>query len=179
LKRSIAISLTIIFLLNVVGYYGLFLGLEYQHNIRIANRLDSVNPFESDKTFEVKVPLTVPYASDDSDFKRVSGQFEYQGEFYQMIKQKLERDTLTVVCLKDDAQKSIQNAFTDFVKSFNGSSAHHDKSTMPTLLKDYLREAISLKNQVAGWEGNVVRNSFVKAFISSYSAQILHPPERA
>ena len=34
-------------------------------------------------------------------YERVNGEFEHNGEFFKLVKQKLENDTLNIVCIKD------------------------------------------------------------------------------
>jgi hypothetical protein len=161
-----------------VGYYGVFLGLQYKNNFAMARQLDAADA-DCNLTFEIKIPLTVAYAVDDQEFKRVSGQFAYQGEFYQMVKQKLAHDTLTVICLKDQQQKKIQGALADFVKTFTGTPATSSSGKLlPSLIKDYLLRTLELRNLSTGWENSIYETNNCKIFIPSYSSTILHPPER-
>lgn len=78
-------------------------------------RLDAED-FAADEMVTFNVPLAVPYYNDSRDYERVSGAFEHNGEFFRLVKEKLQRDTLYIVCIKDHKEKRLFNALTDFVK---------------------------------------------------------------
>jgi hypothetical protein len=137
MKRVITYLLTALLLLNVLGYYGLFLGLKYQHTISLTHRLDE-NNYKEAETFTLKVPLSVPYSSNTA-YERMDGEFEHQGEFFRLVKQKLLNDTLYIVCIKDIRSKHIKQALAEYVKTF-GDHPIQSKSTdtVPLFIKDYL-----------------------------------------
>jgi hypothetical protein len=139
LKRLFSIAMLLLFLFNVVGYYLFFLGLRYQANVVMNQRLETAD-YKVDETITFKVPITVPYYADSKDYERVNGSFEHHGEFFKFVKQKLERDTLYIVCIKDRREKQIFNAMTDFVKLSNDlpSSSQHTLKLLGSLIKDFV-----------------------------------------
>jgi hypothetical protein len=150
MKNIVSIFLVILLLLNVMGYYGLFLGLKYKNTVDITQRLDSENYAESE-TLTIKVPLAIPYYM-DTGFERLNGEFEHQGEFYRMVKQKLEKDTLHIVCIRDVKSKHIKQALADYVKTFGhypGAGKH--VKTVFGFIKDYIPAGFKLASSATGW----------------------------
>jgi len=162
-----------------MGYYAVFLGLKYQHDSNIILQLDA----ESYSEFEVitvKIPISIPYVADSKSFERVDGKFEYKGEFYRLVKQKLSQDTLHIVCVKDHKTKLIDEAMTSFVKTFTDKplDSHSNSKITVNFIKDYVPQTFGLLNQASGWESNVIKTFFLNALKSTFSPSIIHPPER-
>jgi hypothetical protein len=139
LKRSFSILLLLVFLFNVVGYYPVFWGLKYRARMEMNQRLDDEN-YNADETVTIKIPLTVPYNTFSPDYERMTGSFEHSGEFFKLIKQKLERDTLYIVCIKDHKEKQLHAALTDFIKLSTDlpTSSQQTLKLLSGLIKDYI-----------------------------------------
>jgi hypothetical protein len=118
---------------------------------------------------------------DQPDFYRVNGQFEHNGEFYRMVKQKYAKDTLTVVCVRDAEHKKIDLALADYVKTFTDNTADTKPSSKITVsfIKDYLPISFKIHSASEGWTLQVTHNSHNRNLFSTFSASITHPPERA
>jgi len=153
LKRSFSILLLFVFLFNVAGYYPVFLGLKYWARAEMDQRLDEEN-YTADETVTIKVPLTVPYNIFSQDYERASGAFEYRGEFFKLVKQKLVHDTLYIVCIKDHKEKQFHTAMTDFVKLSSDipTSAHQTLKFYTGFIKDYMATPLAIF--VHHFEGN-------------------------
>jgi len=169
----------LLLLLNVMGYYGVFLGLQYKNDQRMIQKLDADN-YSDSETITLKIPISVPYAVDSKDFQRVDGKFEHQGEFYRLVKQRLSQDTLYIVCVKDTEDKRIDNAITDFVKTFTDKPVdnHPSSKVVVNFIKDYVSQPFAVQHFASGWEIDVVKTSSFKFLHSSFSSSIIHPPER-
>jgi hypothetical protein len=128
MRRAVAIAFLLVFLLNVAGCYGIFWILLQRADTSMIQKLDA-KAYDEGETVLIKVPLSLPYSVDDADYKRVNGTFQYQGEFYKLVKQKMQQDSLHVICIKDKHHKKIFDAMADFVK------ASHDASTASKTLK--------------------------------------------
>jgi hypothetical protein len=178
-SRLFSILFTILLLFNSLGYYGLFIGLRYQNNVEMMQKLDLAEYSESDM-ITIKIPITIPYATDSQDFERVDGIFEHKGEFYRLVKQRLLHDTLHIVCVKDHELAYINQAWENYVKTFtdNHSDNNSNAKTFHTLIKDYLPRSFSILHSSPGWECDVILQSYVNFFISDFSPSIIHPPER-
>jgi len=114
LRKPIAIVFLALLLFNVLGYYGLFLGLGIQNDHEMIQNLDADN-YDQSETVTIKIPITVPYASDSREFSRVDGTYKHNGEFYRLVKQALLKDTLHIVCVKHPGSKRINQALATIV----------------------------------------------------------------
>lgn len=180
MRKLSAILLTLILLFNVLGFYGIFEGLNYQNKKSIIQRLNDQR-YDESQAITLKVPITIPYAANSTGYQRVDGDFEYKGEFYHLVKQRYENDTLYVVCIKDAHSKKIHQALNDYVKTFTDKPIDTQSSgkILNTFLKDFLFTSFEIKHLSDGWSFNTVQNPVVVVFIDSFAASIIHPPERA
>jgi hypothetical protein len=176
-KRLFAVVILNIFLLNVLGYYGVLLGLKASAGATMAARLDS-DMYDLGATVTFKVPLAVPYSNDSEGYERVDGEFAKDGETYRLVKQRLHQDTLYIVCVKDEATSKINKTLEDFVQSFAG---HGDDSQQtvaaPGFIKDYVNTEIALASSDNGWETEVAKASTPRYFFDSYCPSIVDPPD--
>lgn len=118
LRRLISIFFLFVFLFNVGGYYLVFLGMKAKAKRDLLTRLDA-NNYTSDETLVLSVPLSMPYPIYSAGYQSVDGEFQKQGRAYKLVKQKIENDTLFIVCIRDDQSTKIINAFQDFSKVAN------------------------------------------------------------
>jgi hypothetical protein len=162
-----------------MGYYGVFLGLQYQNNSAMRQSFDA-NQYDESQSIRIKVPLTIPYMSDNDDFQRVDGIFEHQGEFYRLVKQKYAQDTLTVICVRDNTNKKIHQALSNYVKSFSDNPADQQQNSKLTIsfIKDYFPQTFSLKTDTDGWQRDVIKNTRPGDMASTFVTSVTHPPER-
>ena len=176
MKRLVAIVILNVFLLNVLGYYGVLVSLKKSAAQNLTEKLDS-DMYDLGSTVTFKVALTVPYAVDSETYERVNGEFEKDGIVYRMVKQRLYHDTLYIVCIKDDMASKINRALAEFVQSFAGQADDGQQTAAsPGLIKDYVNTTIALTPFIGGWEIEVARTSAPQYFFDSYFASIVHPP---
>lgn len=179
MKRLFAIVILGIFLLNVLGYYGVLLGLKAVAGDDLTEKLNS-DMYDLGATVTFKVPLAVPYGVDSRSYENVNGEFEKDGDVYRLVKQRMYQDTLYIVCIKDEKTSKINSALEDFVQAFAGQEGDSQQKTpVPSLIKDYVNTEIALTTTVTGWEKEVIQVSVSQHFFDSYSASIVHPPDRA
>lgn len=118
----------------------------------MVSRFDGDN-YDPAKVQTIKIPLALAYPVQDNGYERVDGDFQYQGEFYRLIKQRFYQDTLHIICIKDEQQKNINQALTDYVKTFTDKPA--DATSGATLkidfIKDYILSSISISHLADGW----------------------------
>jgi hypothetical protein len=179
-KKFLSIVLIAILALNVLGYYGVFLGLQYRNDLAITKSLDA-DVYDASKTITLRIPVSVAYMPDQSEFSRVDGKFEHHGQLYRTIKQRYAQDTLTIICVKDTEHEKIDTMLADYVTTFTDNASDH-KSTLKVsleFLKDYLSTSFSMQPASAGWTANVILNGNSEMLVSSFTASIIHPPQRA
>jgi hypothetical protein len=162
-----------------MGYYALFMGLQYRNDQEMNQKIDADN-FNKSESMTIKIPITVPYATDSRDFERVNGKFEYNGEFYRLVKQKLSQDTLIIVCVKDHEHKRIHRAFVSYVETFSNTPVDTQSTTENIVInfsKDYISNTLTLRNLAQGWESNLLQLSSCETLAPAFYSLIIHPPE--
>lgn len=179
MRRTLAITLLAVFLFQLVGYYFVYLGLAFQANQTLISRLDA-HDYSADQTMTLKIPFTLPYWMDAEQFERVDGDFEYQGQFYKLVKQKLSKDTLYVVCIKNQDKKQLFDALSEYIK-FSSDLPTTSKQALKlwgSIVKDYLPNEPTQLTQSDGWS---IVNEFcgerVIALASPSTFVISPPPE--
>ena len=156
------------------------MGLQFKTKQELVQRLDNLD-YSDDETVTMKVPMAIPYHIDSEEYERVDGEIEHRGEFYRLVKQRLVKDTLYIVCIKDQESKRLKQALADYVKTFTdkpSNSNHHQTNIASTFIKDYLPQAFAVEQSSFGWIQEVSASSKPVVLLSSFSASIVHPPER-
>jgi hypothetical protein len=137
LKKLVSLLLLAMLLFNTGGYYVMFWALRYQADTELQQRLDS-NDYPESEAFLIKIPVTLPYQMNWNDFEKLTGEFEHNGEFYQLIKQKLENDTLKIVCIKNHKESQLVASMADFTKVSNDVPANTSSlKVFGNFLKEY------------------------------------------
>lgn len=177
-KKLFSYTLITLLLLNVLGYYGVFLGLQYKNDLSMMRGLDAGH-YDKSQTIEIKIPISLPYMPDQHEFARVDGKFNHGGEFYRLIEQKYAQDTLTVICIRDTQKELIHQALSDYVKTFADAPGDKQNSTLKlSFIKDYLPCAVSLTSQSEGWQTELGIDDRSNFIASTFVSGIVQPPER-
>jgi hypothetical protein len=116
-------------------------------------RLFDAHDYRDEETVTLKVPLVLPYHIDLSEFERVDGKIEYNGQHYRLIKQKLINDTLHIVCYRDKHTQQIEQVLSDYVKTFTDNPVHdkHQAKELTGFLKDFLPTGMTYQSSNGGW----------------------------
>ena len=87
----------------------------------------------------------------------MKGKFEHQGEYYKLIKQKLEGDTLYILCIKDNKEKHLNNKMIEFGNLSNDlpMQSKQSQNLLSKLLKEYepLHQLVFITEE--GWVANI------------------------
>src|SRR5258708_5459498 len=169
-----------LFLLNVLGFYGIFLGLQFKFK-QDANRELDEDRYAGMDVVTFKLPLAVPYYSDNQDYERVSGEFEHEGEVYRLLKQKYSGGMLFIVCVKDNEAKKISQALTDYVKTFTDkplNAKQQSAKSVPSFCKDYMTIGISLQSLTSGWKKQVTHGTATNNYHALVAFGIKYPPKQ-
>ena len=152
MKRIAAILILLVFLFNVGGYYLVFLALKTEADRALMVRLDS-NQYSPEETIELKFPVTLPYPLQDNGFARVDGKFEHKGQIFKLVKQKLEKDTLYIVCIRHAEEKNLRLAFGQYVKLTNDVPSNSEKSAgvWSKLISDFEATEKHTVKHTTGW----------------------------
>jgi hypothetical protein len=132
--------LVVVFLFNVIGYYGIYVAMLSQARTALNEKIDN-DQYTEDQTVTIKIPLALPYPVQQDEFQRLQGDFEHQGEFYKLVKQKYLNDTLYVVCIKNVEEKKATKVFSDLAKLSTDQSSsspnNQNAKTIVNIIKDY------------------------------------------
>lgn len=171
--------LLVVFLFNVGGYYIVFWGLRYQENRRTTAQLDA-RLYSDEETILLKIPLHLPYSANRAEYKDVRGDFEHKNQFYKLVKQKLENDTLYIVCFKDHQAKHLSNTMIRYANTSNDfpSQSKQSQNLLSKLLKEYNPFHEPEMIETVGW---CVAFFYAHPSIcfSSCAQTILGPPPKA
>jgi hypothetical protein len=128
----------VIFLFNVGGYHFVFWALRSQAKRDLLVKLDA-EAYSSQEVVVLTVPISLPYPIHDPNYQRADGEVEHNGEFYLLVKQKVENDTLYMVCIKDHGQRHIQRTMNDYTKLSNNLPANtkHAMDLLGKMFKDF------------------------------------------
>ena len=152
MRKVVVLGLLALLLLNVAGYYFVYRTAISHHQQSINNQFDN-DDYDETETSLIKIPLSLAYPVQDNGFERVDGKFQYKGEFYRLIKQRFYQDTLHIICIRDEQQKNIEGALTDYVKTFsdNPVDAKSGSKIKIDFIKDYLLSTVSTSEESNGW----------------------------
>ena len=151
LKRLFSIALLLVFLFNVVGYYGVYLGLRYHANQALKQKLDSES-YQEEEMLTVKIPFALPYQMDWKGYQRIDGGFDHNGQFYKLVKHKVERDTLYIMYIRDHQETDLFKALVDIVQS--NTDIPVSKTALKFLenfAKDYIPTISLIQVASTGW----------------------------
>ena len=87
----------------------------------------------------LKIPLTLPYPVNEGVYEKINVDFEHDDIFYKGIKQKLDRDTLYILCYKDQQEKRLAKSLADYEKVSNdlSSKSKQSQDLLIKILKEY------------------------------------------
>ena len=177
-KKQLTLLLLVLFLLNTIGYYGVCVGLKMSSGVAMRQQFDSEKYDQAEVT--IKVPLTLPYATDSKGYERVDGEFEHNGQVYRLVKQKLQSDTLYIVCIKDQQAQNINQALVDYVKSYTDKPLNTKQSakTVTGFSKDYLSTTTLVESLSTGWDMVAIQSCNLSDFYQfDFNQHIVQPPE--
>lgn len=178
MKRSISTILVLLVLMNVMGYYGLLVGLQFRNTQNLINQIDA-GAYADSETRSLKIP--VPGNPGSEHYSRVDGEFEQDGQVFRLVKHRLYKDTFHIVFIKDEMGTLIRHAMADYARSFSEKTHDDDGQQLiilPVFIREYLSKSVCLVPDPA-FAAEVVKNSPPKIFIDNFSRSIVHPPERA
>jgi hypothetical protein len=144
--------LLLVFLFNVGGYYIVFYALRYNADLATRDRLDD-GQYTEEEVSIIKIPMAIPYPVQEGIYHTMTEDFSYDGVFYKGIKQKIENDTLFVVCVRDACEKHINDVMTSYQKAVHDDTAKskQGQSLLNKLVKEYETFNTFDVEQQGGW----------------------------
>lgn len=177
-QRIISGLLVVLVLLNTMGYYFIIAGFELKNDVRASRALDD-DSYDASKAVTLRIPIALPYQYDNADFMRVEGKFVHKGESYRLIKQKYANDTLTVVCIKDETDRHIQEALADVAETYadNASGSQTPFKADNVFIKEYISAVRTLISCTIGWVMDIPSRPIMESHEDVYLPQTPRPPE--
>lgn len=176
MRRSLAIFFLFIVLFNIAGYYLVFEGWKWHNSVTWSfDESTSGSP-----ELIIEIPLVnVQYASQEKDWERADGPFEYNGDVYRIIKKRLTLDALFIDCVKDNENSRINDQLEDFANTFTDNPVDGKGSVkhFPGFIKEYVLHFTTI-NSTTGWSQVVKYILPPQSLVPSFFSSIVHPPER-
>lgn len=142
LRKFVAIGLIFLLIYNQLGHY---LVLIYQQKVASNSFSQSLatDNIPDDDLFIIKIPVSLYLPAKNTEFEPVKGSFEYKGKFYDMVKRKVEKDTLYIYCANNRHKENLASQLADYVKSyvidFDGDkNSNQSQQLSKTFAKEFL-----------------------------------------
>mgnify|MGYP001366550868 CR=1 FL=1 len=137
MKRLLSISLVIIFLFNIFGYYLTFQIIEagYKKNFR----LQILNNITSDNIEILVIPDNEMHSKHTPFRWMESDEFKYYGKMYDVIKHEKQGTNNIFYCINDKNEEQLFVRFEDFIKHGETSNLPYQqksRSIISTIIKD-------------------------------------------
>lgn len=167
----------LLILLNVMGYYGVFVALEMRHEGQIRDAFDQ-GQYDESTTFTMKIPHLGSGTASATDFERIDGDFVKDGSVYRLIKQRLYRDTFHIIYIEDVTATAIQDALNKYVATFSDKPVDDSQPNVFLLvfLKEYLVVNLGVVTSVGGWNHKIATTLHREHLIGSYFPSPHQPP---
>jgi hypothetical protein len=123
-KKLAAILLLFLFLFNLVGYRLWFNYVQQQSDIQLEASLDKHQYNDAD-LISIKVPLSMPYQTVQSNYERVDGEIKINGKIYKYVKRRIVNGELELLCLPDQNKMLLQDAKNDYFKTTNDIASNN------------------------------------------------------
>ena len=174
MKKIVTISLVLLFLLYQVG----FIAVYWVSLFKIEDHWQA--KFEYDQPFKkVTIPISVPYWTDQDDYRPVDGKLELGGIHYRKVFQKYEKDTIHVLVVRDTMSEKLEEVTRNLITSQNSSPHKSNKSAKNFI---FLKNDLQLADDFQ-WKLNEIDifstyNSEYKFFFSTRFISVETPPPK-
>jgi hypothetical protein len=177
LKKTTAILLLILFLFNIVGYKALFLYRSQKADRQIEALIE--NASNQDKRFiTFKIPLNLPYLPDENDFETLEGELNVKGTIYKLVKKKISKDTLIVLCIDHREKTRIEKDGNDYFKKVNDLTSDTSKKPELKVKTDYVLQDKTVKSSLTALFHKIAFAPFISnPLLQGYYPPITAPPE--
>ena len=124
---------------NMLGYYVVFVFRQAAVKAEMANKL-TLGKVETADLIVIKIPVPLYHQTDRRGFEEVRGQFEYKDKFYEMVRQKLEDDTLYVYCLNNEKKSGLFAELSQHTRSHVMDLSGNPPGPLEKFLKTFIKE---------------------------------------
>lgn len=143
MKKLSAILLIALFLFNLFGYRILFHYEQQQSDMRLEASFDRQD-YNDAELITIKVPLSLPYVTNQQNFERVDGEITIDGKILKYVKRKITDGHLILLCLSDHNKMRIESAKDEFFRYANdlvqNNQSKKSNNTKSAVFKNVLSE---------------------------------------
>lgn len=177
MKKTAVIALLTLFLFNTVGYKAVFIYLSQKADTRLEARINDV-PDGDLGLITFKFPLNLPYLTDTDDFENTEGEITVNGKIYKLVKRKISRDTLIVLCVDHKEKTQLEKEDSDYFKKVNDLTSDSSTKTAKQVKVDYIIDDNPVNTAITPV---IYKSSFCKftsdSLLPGHHLLITSPPE--
>jgi hypothetical protein len=180
MKRTTSILFLLVFLFQVIGYYGVYLVVQHHLSAEFSRKVNADEYSGSDAQI-LKIPMKLPYQPNFDGYQRAQGTFESNGEFYRIAKYTLVQDTLLVVLVKDTKEGDLFHSVNEFAQA-NSNEAPSSKSPLKMFknaLTEFLLTRSRMQSDTPGWCIEAQYTISITARVEDLPLPQLSPPPEA
>ena len=168
-----------VFLFNVVGYKIFFYYLEIKADERIQSKIEQISELDKE-LITIKIPINLPYHTDWANFERVDGEVNFKGKIYKYVKQKVQRDTLILLCINDTYKAEINKQKDNYIKKVNDLSTDSNKKPVLKQTKsDYFESFDKVKFVLFASDKHEYQLNKKYAYPSGFTRKLEMPPRHS
>jgi hypothetical protein len=125
-----------IHLFNLGGYDLAFKYFINRSDVQIVKQMYD-SKFNSSKLIELKIPVHMPTIQDWPEYEHITGQIQLNGGYYNYIRLKMTKDTMSLICLPNKVKANLVKANIIAAKNVNDVPLNK-KGTTSSAKKDNL-----------------------------------------
>lgn len=169
----------LVFLFHAGGYYAVFLTFYYHAENALVKQADAGH-YTADDEVVLSLSLSLPYPVHAGEYKAPSPKsFEYLGEHYTVVRQKVEGNEVQLVCVRNARQNKLALAMTDYSKAVNNLPAGHALQVVAKFFKDYQSTTgLSICHAMTGFYIQLPSSRISLTFPDVHYPVISPPPEK-
>jgi type II secretory ATPase GspE/PulE/Tfp pilus assembly ATPase PilB-like protein len=179
MKRFASISLLALLLYNAFGYYLLFAYEREQARVMALQDMP-------ESAFQVlKFNLAIYTSVQNTDFEYVNEELLVEGKTYNIVKKRVQNDTLQMFYLRNFRQDELRQNLNEIVENQTLSNHSTDNSPIKQLLKSFIKDYIPQGTFLLLFEPNnlttegVVLTATFKRYKDSDYVYLHSPPPEA
>ena len=143
------------------------------------------NTYNKTDLFLVKIPINLPYQNNWTNFERVDGEINFEGETYRFVQRKVENDTMYLQCIRHSEKTNIQQKANDYFGKINDVAINNHSakksSSNQSISSKYQAEDFVNDNyqwQVLSFTTSINHSiQYTNSKCSNYLQQLIRPPQ--
>lgn len=137
MRQLSAILFLAILLFNLYGYSLVIDCMQKRQSAILELQLDN-QQYNENELISIKTPLNLPYYTSSQTYERAYGSVEVNGAVYEYVKQRVNHDTLELLCLPSKAKTNLRSVKNEFVKfSIDRTSQEKKSNVLKISLPDF------------------------------------------